>query len=191
VDIWEWIVIEETLVGAGRHLFNYETEISMTNIPGITLIIILLSIPLAACVLVISALFPNRLARTKSAAGTMPGRAFGLGLVNCAFFGTIAMVLLTLLDGNRVPDLLRVVLFLPTMAVLALLGILITFGAAGVAQVIGERIFEDQNAGRQGAFGAIVLGTACALPFVGWFLLIPYIVFVGIGATILGFLQKS
>ncbi|MCK7480751.1 MAG: hypothetical protein M0C28_28690 [Candidatus Moduliflexus flocculans] len=48
----------------------------MTNIPRITLIIILLSIPLAACVLVISALFPNRLARDKIGGRIMPGRAF-------------------------------------------------------------------------------------------------------------------
>lgn len=163
----------------------------MTNILSITLIILLLTINLAACVLVISALFPNRLAQTKSAASARPGRAFGLGLVNFAFFGTIAMVLITLLDGNRVPELLRFVLFLPTMAVLALLGILLTFGAAGMAQVIGERIFADQNAWRQGLFGAIILCIACALPFVGWFLLLPYIAFVGIGATILGFFQKS
>jgi hypothetical protein len=163
----------------------------MTNILGITLISLLLTITFAACVLVISALFPNRLARTKSAASARQGRAFGLGLVNFAFFGAIALVLLTLLDGNRLPDLLRLVLFLPTAAVLALLGSLFIFGAAGMAQVIGERILVDQNAWRQGAFGAIILGIACALPFVGWFLLFPYIALVGIGATILGFIQKS
>lgn len=162
----------------------------MTNILNITLIILLLTIALTACVLVISALFPNHLVRIKSTAGTRQGRAFGLGLVNLTFFGTIAIVLLTLVDGNRVPDLLRLVLYFPTGAVLALLGILLTFGMTGMAQILGERIFADQNIWRQAAFGAILLGVACALPFVGWFLLLPYIAFVGCGATILGFIQK-
>ncbi len=163
----------------------------MTDILRITLIILLLTITLAASFLVIAVLFPNRLARTNSAATSMQTRAFWVGMVNFAFFGTLAIILLTLLDGNRVPDLLRVVLFLPTMAVLALLGILLSVGLAGVAQVIGERIFTGQDTWRQTALGALILGTACALPFLGWFLLLPYVGFVGIGATILGFFQKS
>jgi hypothetical protein len=37
----------------------------------------------------------------------------------------------------------------------------------------------------------VILCIACALPFVGWFLLLPFVAFTGIGATILGFFQKS
>jgi hypothetical protein len=37
----------------------------------------------------------------------------------------------------------------------------------------------------------VVLSFACALPVVGWFLLFPYVGFVGIGAFILGLFQRE
>jgi hypothetical protein len=39
--------------------------------------------------------------------------------------------------------------------------------------------------------GTLILSLACGLPFVGWFLLLPYILIIGVGAAILGFFQKS
>jgi len=35
------------------------------------------------------------------------------------------------------------------------------------------------------AVGAAVLTLASLLPFVGWFILLPYLLFVGLGATIM------
>jgi hypothetical protein len=67
----------------------------------------------------------------------------------------------------------------------------LSFGLAGVVNELGTRLFPDQTATKQTLWGSIVLTFACGLPFVGWFLILPYVAFLGIGATILGFLQRN
>jgi len=57
--------------------------------------------------------------------------------------------------------------------------------------LIGERILPDLPAWKQLPWGTVCLALACALPFVGWFLLLPYVGFIGIGAVILGFFQRD
>jgi hypothetical protein len=47
------------------------------------------------------------------------------------------------------------------------------------------------SAWKRNLWSAVILCIACALPFVGWFLLLPYVAFTGIGATILGFFQRA
>jgi hypothetical protein len=41
------------------------------------------------------------------------------------------------------------------------------------------------------AYGAVILALACALPFIGWFGLLPYAGLLGIGAFILSFFQRQ
>ena len=165
----------------------------MTDILRIFFIVLMLTVTLAAYFLVVGALFAHRVAKTQSIINQTPGHAFGLGLVNFLFFGTIAFILLTLIDGNanRVNEILRVILFFPTVGVLAFLGVLLSFGMTGMVKELGARIVPEQEPRRQLLIGSAILVFACALPFVGWFLLLPYISFVGIGATILGFFQRA
>ena len=165
----------------------------MTDILRLTLIILLLTVTLSAYFLVIGALFTARVAKTQASLNLTPGRSFGLGMVNFFFFGTIALILLMLIDGNanRVNDIVRVILFFPAVGVLAFLGILLSFGLAGIVQELGSRIAPEHEPRKQLVIGSALLTIACALPFVGWFLLLPYVTFTGIGATILGFFQKS
>ncbi len=153
--------------------------------------LILLTATLTAYFLVVSAFFADRVARTQSVIHQMPGRSFGVGFVNFLFFGVILLVLLTLTDGNRVPDLLRVILFIPTFILFAFLAVFLSFGLAGMVHVLGDRLFPDQSALRKTVLSTIILSFACALPFVGWFLLLPYIAFSGFGAVILGLLQRE
>jgi len=164
----------------------------MNDILRLLLIIILLTISLAAYFLVIGTLFTTRVEKTQRVINQMPGRAFGVGLVNFLFFGVIALVLLTLTNGdNRVDNWVRVILLFPTIAVFVFLGILLSFGLAGMAGIIGGRVFTNYSVIKQNMLGAIILSVACALPFAGWFLMLPYIGFVGIGAVILGFFQRE
>jgi sorbitol-specific phosphotransferase system component IIBC len=156
------------------------------------LIIILLTISLAAYFLVIGTLFATRVEKTQRVIHQMPARAFGVGLVNFLFFGVIALVLVMLTNGeNRVNNIVRVILLFPTIGVFAFLGILLSFGLTGMAGVIGERIFASQNVIKQNILGVVILSIACALPFAGWFLMLPYVGLVGIGAVILGFFQRE
>ena len=161
----------------------------MTEILRLTFIIILLTIALAAYFLVIGALFANRAAKTQRVMIAMTGRSFGVGLVNFAFFGVIALVLFSV-AGNA-GDFIRFILTVPALLITAVLAIMLSFGLAGMSNMLGERIFPDQLAWKQTAWGTVILSFACALPVVGWFLLLPYAGFVGIGAFILGLFQRE
>ena len=161
----------------------------MTDIFRLSFIIILLTIALAAYFLVIGALFTNRVANTQRVITAMPGRSFGVGLVNFAFFGVIALVLFSV-AGNA-GDFIRFILTVPALLITAILAIMLSFGLAGMSNLLGERIFPDQSAWKQTIWGTVILSFACALPIVGWFLLLPYVGFVGIGAFILGLFQRE
>jgi len=165
----------------------------MTDILRLLLILLLLTISLSAYFLVISALFPNRVTRVQRTFNQMPGRSLGLGFINFMFFGVILIVLFTITDGNanRVNSVVRIILLIPTLALTALLTAILSLGIAGMVYVLGERIFPDLNGLRRSIAGTVISSFACALPFVGWFLLFPYIALTGFGAMILGFFQRG
>lgn len=161
----------------------------MTDILRLTLAILLLTITLAAYFLVIGALFPNRVTKTQSIINLTPGRSFGLGMVNFLFFGVIAFVMLSLAENTG--SFVKGILTIPALLILAFLSALLSLGLTATVHHLAERLFPDMSAWKRNFWSAIILCIACSLPFVGWFLLLPYVGFVGIGATILGFFQKS
>ncbi len=161
----------------------------MTDIFRATFIIFLLTITLAAYFLVIGALFTARVAKTQTSLNLTPGRSFGLGMVNFFFFGLIAFVLLSLAENAG--SFVKGILTLPALIILTFLTILLSLGLTATVQHLAERLFPDLVNWKRNLWSAVILCIACALPFVGWFLLLPYVAFTGIGATILGFFQKS
>ena len=161
----------------------------MSDIARLFFIIILLLVGLSAYFLVLNALFAQRLTRTRSIAQAMPARSFGIGLVNFLFFSVIAIVLFSIAENAG--SFIKGVLSIPAILILALLALVLSFGLAGMSNLIGERIFPDLPLWKQSLWGTICLTLACALPFVGWFLLLPYVGCVGIGAVILGILQRT
>ena len=161
----------------------------MSDIVRLLLATILLTIGLAAFFLVASGLFPQRVAKTKSAIQSMPARSFGVGLVNFVFFAVIAMVLFSV--AENMGAFVRGILTIPALIILAFLAIVLSLGLAGMSSLIGERTLPELSAWKQTLWGTVCLSLACALPFVGWFLLLPYVGFVGIGAVILGFFQRE
>ena len=161
----------------------------MSDIVRLLVIIILLLVGLSAYFLVLNALFAPRLTRTRSIAQSMPARSFGIGLVNFLFFSVIAIVLFSIAENAG--SFIKGVLSIPGIIILALLALALSFGLAGMSNLIGERIFPDLAPWKQTLWGTICLTLACALPFVGWFLLLPYVGCVGIGAVILGFIQRQ
>lgn len=161
----------------------------MTNLFRLFFIIVLLTIALASYFLVIGALFKSRAAKTQRAITAMPGRSFGVGLVNFVFFGVIALALFSI-AGNA-GNLIKVILIIPALLITAMLAVMLSFGLTGVVNMLGERIFPEASSWKRTVFGTMILSFACALPFVGWFLLFPYAGFVGIGAFILGLFQRD
>ena len=161
----------------------------MTDILRIFFIVILLTVTLAAYFLVIGVLFTSRVTKTQAIINQTSGRAFGLGLVNFLFFGLIAFVLISVAENTG--SFVKGVLTLPALVILAFLTVLLSLGLTGMVNVLGERLFSDMSLWKRNIWSAVILCFACALPFVGWFLLLPYISFVGIGASILGFFQRN
>lgn len=161
----------------------------MTDILRLVLIIPLLTISLAAYLLVVRAVFPARVERTQIVVNQSPWRSLGLGLINFFFFGVTAFAMLSLAENTGA--FVRGLLTVPALIILAFLAILLSVGLTGVVVVLGGRLFPNLPEWKQTMWGTVVLAFACALPFAGWFLLLPAVGFVGIGATILGYIQRS
>ncbi len=161
----------------------------MSEILRLFLVIVLLTVGLVAYFLVAGALFSGRIAKTKSMINSTPGRSFGVGLVNFVFFTVIALVLFSLAENTGA--FIRGLLTIPALLITAFLLIMLSFGLAGTAGLLGERIFPDLPPWKQSVWGTVCLSFACAVPFVGWFLLLPYTGFIGVGAFILGFFQRE
>ena len=161
----------------------------MSDILRLFIAILLLTTGLAAYFLVMNALFKPRIEQTKAVAQTMPIRSAGFGLVNFVFFAVIAAVLLSVADAAR--PLIQAILTIPAVIILAALAFVLSLGLIAMSNMIGERIFPNFAAWKQTLWGTVCLSLACALPFVGWFLLLPYAGCVGIGAVILGYFQRE
>lgn len=161
----------------------------MSDILRLFVALVLLTIGLSAFFLVLNALFLSRITKAKYLMQSMPARSFGIGLVNFLFFFMIAAVLFSVAE-NAGP-FIKGILTIPALIILAFLAVILSLGLAGISNLIGERIFSDFSGWKQTFWGTVCLSLACALPFVGWFLLLPYVGFVGIGAVILGFFQRE
>jgi len=161
----------------------------MNDIQYLFLSVLILTIFLAAYFLVIGTLFTNCASKTQRVITSMPGRSFGVGLVNFLFFGVIALVLFSIAENAA--NIIKFILITPAALIAAALAIMLSFGLAGIANLLGERIFPEATTWKRTVFGAAILSFACALPIVGWFLLLPYASFVGIGGFILGLFQRE
>lgn len=162
----------------------------MTDIVRLFLIIILLTASIAAYFLVVGALFAIRVTKTQRVANQLTGRSFLVGLVNFPFFGVIALILFSVAE-NAGGAMLRAILTIPALIITALLTVTLSLGLAGMVNALGERLFPEQLAWKKTVWGTVILAFACSLPFVGWFLLFPYIALTGFGAVILGFFQRE
>jgi len=141
---------------------------------------------LIALMLMLMALFPAVTARAKNALVLSPKRAFFIGLANYVFVGGIALVLL------NAGDILAVF----GVAIFSLLAIISALGLAGLVSLLGERLSamraEPLSALKQGAWASAILGIATlALPFVGWFLILPGVLITAFGAAVLAWRNRK
>jgi hypothetical protein len=161
----------------------------MADIFRLFTLLLWLTISLSAYFLVLSALFPHHVDKTQRVFSQLTGRAFMLGLVNFLFFGVMGLFLSSVAENTD--GLIKAILTIPALIIFGFLAILLSVGLTGVANVLGARLFPEHATWKQTAWGSVVLTLACALPFGGWFLLLPALGFVGIGGAILGFVQRS
>ena len=162
----------------------------MTDIVRGLWVVALGSASLSALLVTLGALFPGRTAKARAVAEAMPGRSTLIGLINFLFFGAAGFVLFTL--ANNVSNgLLKVILILPALVCVAALSIGLSLGLAGVAQMVGARLWPQRPEWLRSLAAAIFLTWASAVPLVGWFLLLPYLLWLGLGAFIIGFVYRE
>ena len=165
----------------------------MNTVLPITLAALLLTLNLIPLFILLGALFPARLSRTRELTLEMPWRAFAIGMVNSLFFASVGMVSFAL--AEKVDGILKVALMLPALLILVFLAVGLVFGLGGFAEALGERVQSAaapaQSGWKRTAWGTLLLGLSCALPFFGWFVLLPYLGWVGIGAFIISFFRRG
>jgi hypothetical protein len=158
----------------------------MNDLPRLTAALLFGSLTLMACFLVLGALFPERIARARRLAGQSPGRSLALGLLNAIFLTSLVVALLAVSEWTGLQ-----ILGFPALLVAALAVAAVSLGVAGVTQLVGERLLPDHGPALRQAVGALAAVLACALPVVGWFLLLPYVLLLGLGAFILSFFDPG
>lgn len=145
-----------------------------------------LAVSLTAFFAVLNVFFPRRIERTRRMVEELPGRSFAIGLVNCIFFAILLAVFMALGRGLRgdAMGLLGLIVLIP-------FAIGVIFGLAGLVELVGARLAAQESGLRRTAWGAVGLELACALPFVGWFGLAPFLLVLGVGAFITGLFYRQ
>jgi hypothetical protein len=126
------------------------------------------------------ALFPGLVARARDQIEHRPFRATGVGLLVAVpvLLGVTAL-------AKSVPHPLVQTL---SVGLALLLGLLALTGSAGLAQRIGVGLPSPIDAlqpWRCVLRGGIVMGLAFLMPFLGWFVLLPWTLVSGLGAVVL------
>jgi hypothetical protein len=148
---------------------------------GMIVVAVLGVVCLAALFLVLGVLFPTAVERTRRSAEGALGRSFLIGLVNFIFILAIGLGL-GALGRSFGLAFIGVIVFVLAVALILVL----TFGLAGMAEVVGERLTPDRGRVRKTGWGTAALALGCLTPYVGWFGLFPFVALTGIGAFVLG-----
>ncbi|MCJ7717911.1 MAG: hypothetical protein MUO54_15525 [Anaerolineales bacterium] len=129
-------------------------------------------------------LFPERVEKIQKTLENNWKRSFWLGLVNTILISIFVIGLGSL--GQNSP-----ILYIPAFAIYGALLIGLLFGLTAFIQVLGERLFPEQTpVKRDIRAGAVFLLTGL-LPFVGWFLLFPYVISLSVGAVLITLFRKK
>jgi hypothetical protein len=127
------------------------------------------------------ALFPRAVWLAQRAAEESPGRSLLIGAVNTGFLLAIALALF----ASRGP----ILTFLGGMLSAAGLAGL-SVGLTGVVMMVGQRLTRQASGLSEILAGTAVLSLAAAVPFFGWFVVLPGLVFLGLGGFILGWFRR-
>jgi hypothetical protein len=145
------------------------------------LIVLFSGATLAALLVLLPALLPRHVQRTKLIVQKSPGRAFLIGLVNALFFGVLIAIFL---QGAELGGLIAAIILLALLMVTAV-------GLAGLSQIVQGRLYPDGGSVKVGMKTAVLLIAAGLLPFLGWFVLTPALLLISLGAAITAFVRKK
>jgi hypothetical protein len=155
---------------------------ALMEILSIILIALAIEISLVAYLTFMTVIFGRRVEQAQQIMVASPWRSFLAGVLNFLFFGAIALALNAV--GGELTRLLAVIVMIVLVAVIGI-------GLAGLVNLTGQRLSPGAERVKMTAWGTVTLSLACGLPFLGWFVLLPAVLFVSLGAVILGFFQRK
>lgn len=126
-------------------------------------------------------LFPKRTERCAERISTSPVKTTLVGAVTL-----VPVIAIGFLISSKAPSAPAKVMGVALVLVALLIAL---FGAAGLALRIGQGLKsarDEQEPWRRVLRGGIVLGLTFVMPFLGWFVLMPFAFLIGFGAMILG-----
>ena len=165
----------------------------MSEILRVIPLFVLLALAFACYFLVVGALFARRVEKAIHNVKLMPGRSFGIGLVNFLFFGAITVALFVVAEefqesGRNLPYIL---LMIPTLLLAGFLLVILSLGLLSMITILGETIFPDLSVWKKIFWATLILAFGSAIPIVGMVLLFPYVSLMGFGAVILTLIQRG
>ncbi|MEZ4593808.1 MAG: hypothetical protein R3D55_22080 [Chloroflexota bacterium] len=147
----------------------------------ITLIILFSWGTLAALLVLLPALLPGRVARAQQVAQNSPGRSLVIGLVNCLFFGVVATIFA---QGGDLGGLIALIILLALAAVTAV-------GLAAINQIVQTRLYPKDEGVKVGLKTAVLLIAGGLVPLLGWFVITPILLLIGLGAGIIALVRRQ
>ncbi len=129
-------------------------------------------------------MFPNPVRRSRERLEAAPGLCMFTGAALALLLGGLAVVLINLPNG---------LVKLAGYAILAVLLIGATLGAAGMVRLLGERL--EPLCGSVSPLGVLIRGAALTelaslFPVIGWFLFLPVATLANLGAGVLGLARR-
>ena len=150
---------------------------------GLQIIIIILFSwgTLAALVVLLPALLPGRVARAQQVAQDSPGRSLVIGLVNLLFFGLVAIIFA---QGGDVGGLLALIILLALAAITAV-------GLSAINQIVQTRLYPKEEGVKVGLKTAVLLIAGGLVPLLGWLVVAPILLLIGLGAGIIALVRRK
>ncbi len=152
----------------------------------LTLISIIGIVILGSFFTALLALFPKLIQRTTKAAKNMHGRTLIIGILNLAFFVFLAMGIGFL--GEQTGSALLQIM---AMLLIGLIMVGLGLGLTAMALLLGEQIVPQRPEIQQIAAGSGLLILSSLTPYLGWFLLLPYLFCRGVGGLFLAVFRSK
>ncbi len=142
-----------------------------------------------AFLVTVQSLFQSLSERTGRVLQDSLARPFLLGLVNLVFFFFLAALLFKLAQ-DRLSGLLAGLTALLALLIFISLAIFSALGLSGLNRWMANKL-DPMKSGLSGDLrSALLLTLACLTPYLGWFLLTPFVFATGLGAAIMAVFRR-
>jgi len=146
-------------------------------------------ITLTAFITLVGRLFTTPVTYSAEAIKASLWKPFLIGLVNAVFFILLAALMFNY--ARSLSGLPAGLVAMIALAIFAALGILESIGLSGFSYWLEGQITNSERTLTSSLRTTLLLVLACMAPFVGWFLLTPFVIATALGAAIQMVLRRK